>query len=233
MCDAEPAPVDPACDESEDVLQALPRLFGSGRSVCFTDLPGELRNKIYSMVFEPGKIWRGGTPGLGLTPGHYTDEDILALLHVSRTVRTEVASLLWSQHCFSVYLDDDDLYSAMGLFKQWIRVWGEQALPLLRRLRFEIDGVYVDLFINDEARADSTCRCKYDRSGQDDRYSAINGLEALMLAVFVPNGQLIITYERMMWLYMVLNSCDNLIWNDSMSLQQKQEEVEILLSIDR
>lgn len=193
------------------MLQALSRLFGTGRSRCFTDLPGELRNKIYEIFFEAGEEYRSDSPRLSITPQYVVDNDVQAILNVSRTVRAEVSSLLWSQRCFSLDLGPDG-EDEKGPLRMWMEAWGEQTLPLLRHVRFFLDNVDADLYIDAEDPANSTARCKDVSGSGDDRYPTDNSdLEALILVVIVPSGQLILTHERIMWLNMVLSSREGVI----------------------
>ena len=51
--------------------------------------------------------------------------------------------------------------------------------------------------------------------------------------MFIPNGQLILTYERIVWFHMVIRYRDRVLHESSIGSKRKKESLEIIMSIDR
>lgn len=239
----EPTPEDIARNNYEDMLETLPRLFGTGRCCCFTDLPAKLRNKIYAMVAASAKARHEyhSSSLLAETPFGVVHDDLRALLRVSRSVRSETASFLWSQNGFSLdlkFVSDNDngmrREKLSGRLGKWVQVWGALALPYLRNLHFQFDHAQINLSIDAEcpernyvfciSSEDHTDNDNYSTSDDDsDIYRDLwkssrylisdddNDFEVLVLAVFMPDGQLGLAYERIVWLDEVLRERSRIV----------------------
>lgn len=180
-----------------------PESTSNHRNIGFTDLPRELRDKIYSLAIGDQDLWINMLQSPCET---YRD-----LSQVSRLVRAESADVYWScpQRCFFYedarnVLESQRTYSlprSFGLewyqddltrFEQWFDAYGKLAVHRLRRLQIHLGQELVTLDLD---LAQSLAQLRYLNLEALCGTEGMEKAKEFALAVLAPDGQARVTRE--------------------------------------